>query len=163
MSTLVTTQSVTDAFRDWIRETFKGITYQTPTGERKELSVYGQNLPVPSGNDEDADIELSSVPYIIAHVTDGKVLNWNGSQKINVILLLCTYDGDTAHQGHQDILSMKEKLLAAILKRPIVGPCEIELPIDWALSESDQYPFYFGAVSFTANTRTIFTKEDALA
>lgn len=160
MSELITTQSVMDGMAEWIKGIFKGQTFQTVDGKRVPLNVFVQGLPQPTK--ADTDIELEAVPYAIAHVTGGEITGWNEPQVCSVILLLCTYDESADRQGYRDILSMKERILAAMLRDPHIGPAEVLPPIEWSLNEADVFPFYFGAFSFKIATRKIEAREERL-
>lgn len=159
MSELITTQAVLDAIAEWLKKIFAGQTFQSVAGERVPLKVFVQGLPQPE--QDDADIELEAVPYAIAHVTDGEIAGWDEPQQCSIILLLCTYDEASDRQGYRDILSMKERILAAMLKNPHIGPSEVLPPVKWSLNEADAFPFNFGALSFKVSTRRIM-REDSL-
>lgn len=161
MNTLVTTQSVTDDFKDWLARIFDGYLFKSAAGELVPLNTFAQNLPRPAGADEDVD--LAKVPYAIAHISSGKVDSWTEPQKCDVLILLCTYDATPDGQGYRDILAMKEKILTAMLENPNVGTAEIFTPVDWQLNEHDAYPFNFGAFAFTVGTRKIEAREDRFA
>lgn len=160
MSELITTQAVLDAIGEWLKTIFDGQTFQSAAGERVPLNVFVQGLPQPEQSD--ADIELEAVPYAIAHVTGGKITAWDEPQLCSIILLLCTYDDAGDRQGYRDVLSMKERILAAMLKDPHIGPAEVRPDIEWSINEADAFPFNFGALSFTVSTRRVM-REDSLA
>lgn len=109
---IVTTQGVVDALAAWVSSTLAGHTYPAPDGTYKEVRVFTHNLPEPEGDD---DADLAFCPFCIVHAGSGTVEDW-GSQTMPIVLLFCVYDTGTSRQGYRDLLSIKEKVMAAALK-----------------------------------------------
>lgn len=124
----------------------------------KEVRVFTHNLPEPEGDD---DADLAFCPFCIVHAGSGTVEDW-GRQTMPIVLLFCVYDTGTSRQGYRDLLSIKEKVMAAALKNSRVDPCEILLPIDWNTDDGQYREFRYGTVDFMVEAPTITAKESDL-
>lgn len=155
---IVTTQGVVDALAAWVSSTLAGHTYPAPDGTYKEVRVFTHNLPEPEGDD---DADLAFCPFCIVHAGSGTVEDW-GRQTMPIVLLFCVCDTGTSRQGYRDLLSIKEKVMAAALKNSRVDPCEILLPIDWNTDDGQYREFRYGTVDFMVEAPTITAKESDL-
>lgn len=149
---------VVDALAAWVSSTLAGHTYPAPDGTYKEVRVFTHNLPEPEGDD---DADLAFCPFCIVHAGSGTVEDW-GRQTMPIVLLFCVYDTGTSRQGYRDLLSIKEKVMAAALKNSRVDPCEILLPIDWNTDDGQYREFRYGTVDFMVEAPTITAKESDL-
>ena len=99
--------------------------------------------------------------YQVSKALFDTVEDW-GRQTMPIVLLFCVYDTGTSRQGYRDLLSIKEKVMAAALKNSRVDPCEILLPIDWNTDDGQYREFRYGTVDFMVEAPTITAKESDL-
>lgn len=146
-----TGQDLQDALVVWLQTVLAGKEYKGADGTRQQIEIYKNDLPIPTANDDDDGPETTAVPYGIVRLNDGRVETWEGPQMETVVLIFCVWDDDPNRTGYRDILSIKEKVLTAMRKQPHIGAAfEVVPPIEWAASDEDTHPFYFGAMSLNA-------------
>lgn len=148
----LTSQDLQDDFVDWLQKLFDGKAYKAPGGGTKQIKFYPGDLPITKTTDDDDGPDGVLTPYGIVRLMDGKVETWEGPQTETVVLVFCVYDDDLNRSGARDILGIKEKVLTELRERPYIGGVfETVPPIEWAVSDEDTHPYYYGAMSFTVN------------
>lgn len=156
---IVTTQGVMDALAAWVSSTLAGHTYPAPDGTYKEVRVFTHNLPEPEGARRRRPCVLP-VLYRSRRKRHGGGL---GPPDRCPLFCCSAYTSTgTSRQGYRDLLSIKEKVMAAALKNSRVDPCEILLPIDWNTDDGQYREFRYGTVDFMVEAPTITAKESDL-
>lgn len=118
-------------------------------GEEVAPKVYKLGLPIPEGDD---DTELSFMPYIELKLTDGKIKDWDTSDKIkelSVMAIVGVYNSDPSRAGLLDVLSIIQRIENHLGKKRQVGNFRVGADFEYAISETDTHPFYFGGVMLT--------------
>ncbi len=146
---------------DELRKILAGFQLKTPQGGRSGINIFEQLLPMPeaSGQGEiapellenglaDEQTDPDPYPYILVRVQDGEIEDEDSAQKVNLALLIGTYEPDYNKQGHKDILNIIAKIYERFAKCPVLnGRYTIQYPILWVLQDEESYPFYFGGVN----------------
>lgn len=142
---------------------FEGKTYYNSLGHAVPLRAYTHSLPVKQGSDDeptDADVPE---PYIVSEIQNGKKDTEDDGHEVNVAVIICVCDDNTARHGHQDILAIIGRVLERFGKRPdLAGKFNLRHPLEWTLSDEDTYPYYYGGLLLHFEVPAI-EKEDALA
>ena len=156
-----TPQLCQDALVEMLAEMFEGKKYNGQEG-RKPLGVYKQDLPIPESNDEDADTDAASAPYIVVRMIGGEIPDDDSPQKVDFSLTVCAYDTGLEREGYQDVANIKEDIIQRVCTRPYFGGAfTIQKPITWALQTEDSHPYYFGAC-FLSCTAPAMTQDTEL-
>lgn len=159
-----TPQLCQDAMVEMLKELFDGRCYAGQEGQ-KELGIYKQDLPVPSGNDSDVDTDIARAPYVVVEMNEGAILDNDSPQNVEFSLIICAYDDGLNRDGIQDVANIKEAIIQRLCARPYFGGVFTVLkPITWALQKERTPPYYYGAVtcSCTAPAMTQDTEMEDL-
>lgn len=142
---------------------FKGRTYMNSIGHSLPLRAYVHSLPVKQGSDDEpTDADLPE-PYIVSEVQGGRQATGDDAHVVNVAVIICVCDDNTAKHGHKDILSIIGKVLERFGKNPtLAGKFALQHPLEWTLSDEDTYPYYYGGLLMHWEVYAI-EKEDELA
>lgn len=164
----MTTEFAEDALAADLNDLFKGQLFPCSAGEMRPVRVYVQDLPVPTGNDEDRAADAPE-PYIIVRTSEGTIPAGDAAQEVQIILVICLYNPDPARQGHRDVLHIIQEITARYCKNPVVrikpgsggragGPWTVRKPIQWAAQTEPTHPYYFGAVEFKLETPAVISE-----
>lgn len=136
-----------DAIVRDLKVLFRNRRYLTPDGETAQVSVFPQNLPKRSSED-DAD----PFPYIIVRIDSGKIETQTDPHRVDVLLLFGVYDDAAENQGHRTVLELIEVVQQHYEEIPLLaGQFVFTDPFDWALQDEESYPYFFGAAKLTFN------------
>lgn len=142
---------------------FAGKTYMNSLGHRVELKCFVHSLPVKRGDDDAPTDEDVPEPYIVSEITGGKQQTEDSPHVASVAVVVCVCDDNTARNGHKDAMAIIEKVLERFGKNPsLAGKFVLQRPLEWALSDEDTYPYYYGGLLMHWEIPAI-EKEDALA
>lgn len=150
-----------DAIIIELNEIFKEQCFFDIDGEKTELKVYPQDLPIPQ-SDDDADASFGSVPYAIVKISQGEITEQNTPAETDIIIVLCVYDDEIHKQAYRDVLNIINKIQQRFFKNPYVGNFRFKPPFKWALQDDKTYPFFFGGIEMTFEAATEFVVEDKL-
>lgn len=157
----MTRKDLQDALVKELKENILRDVYgKRPSGEEHPVSVFAQDLPVISEDDDD---ESMYFPYATVRLGDSDTLDDEDVWHQSVYILLGAYDIDEKRQGHLGILTMIERITARFLKEPLLKPgfrCDAKMST--ALQDEDTYPYYFGGVELSFALPKI-EKEDPYA
>lgn len=163
MISMNTPSELQDALCEWLEDTLRNYRLPTRSGERRNLRIFKQDLPVPSGNDDDVDQDSLQAPYIIVRISNGNFESWTDLHHVSVILVMCIVDETTDRQGYRDLLSIIQKIYRRMAAWPHINNFTCEVPIEWALQdEIETYPYYYGAMQLTFGLPGV-RQEDPLA
>ena len=109
---------------------------------------YAQFLPVLRNEDDDPD---QFYPYFIVRVDSAQTEDDEECWTINVDILLGVHDEDTENGGHYRIMNAINRITTRFCEEPTIGVARYKafrcLPrMQWALQDTDTYPYFFGAV-----------------
>ena len=92
----------------------------TKTGARRAPKVYKHDLPVPQmdDEDEDADAEDVTAPFVIVRATGGTFDDWSDLHHVGVAIIICTYDDTPDRQGTSDVLGVIERIYHRFARCP---------------------------------------------
>ena len=95
----------------------------TKTGARRAPKVYMHDLPVPQmdDEDEDADAEDVTAPFVIVRATGGTFDDWSDLHHVGVAIIICTYDDTPDRQGTSDVLGVIERIYHRFARCPALG------------------------------------------
>lgn len=156
-----TPQLCQDAMIEMLKELFDGKLYNGQVG-RKPLKFFKQDLPIPTGFDDDVDTDKASAPYILVQMTGGEIADDNSPQTVDFSIVICAYDEGIEREGYQDVANIKEDIIQRICSAPYFGGSfTILKPIAWALQADKSDPYYYGACVLTC-TAPAMTQDSVL-
>lgn len=153
-----------DALAAHLQALFAEYTLPTKSGKEKTVRVFSQYLPQPKGptvkpkgrkEDEDAEAEYSAedfeenFPCIVVKFDEGtdKEENVQDPTRINVRILVGTYDSNPDCQGYRDVLNVLETIRQDLLtSRFLEKKYKLEMPFKWYLFEDQPWPVFFGQI-----------------
>lgn len=160
-----------DLLTEELKQIFENDSFPDRDGSMAKLHVYKQFLPVVDVQDtEDEQEELESgllddtfeevpVPYIQVILPGGKTSAVDEPGMANVLLYLCSYDKSEDRKGFEYILHMIQKIQERFEKNPAIDNYRCGDEILWEVSDHDDHPYYFGAMSMEFRIPAI-KKED---
>lgn len=138
-------------------------TFMNSIGHSVRLKSYVHSLPVKQGDDDVLLDEHLPEPYIVSEIQGGKKASDDDGHTVTVYVVICVCDDNTARHGHQDILSIIQRIVERFGKNPVLGGRFVMKPaLDWSLSGEDTYPYYYGGLLMQFEVPAI-EKEDELA
>lgn len=156
-----------------LEKIFKDDRFPTRNGERSKITIYEQYLPILDTKDtEDTQEELESglleedwfdkidVPYIQVILAGGKASTVNEEGHASVLLYLCAFDESEMRDGYKYLLNMMQKIQERFQKNSRMDNYYCEKEIQWELAETDDHPFYFGAMSMDFRLEPIRKEDD---
>lgn len=149
-----------DSLADELSKIFEHFYLEDPEGERTQLHIYKQHVPVPVAivpetvSDEeleegiyDAQARDALFPYIIVRLEGGRIEEIDHEQMVDVSLLVGVIDRSYQNQGYRDILNIFQKIYERFAKNAILADqYECKVPIEWALQDEQSYPYFFGGM-----------------
>lgn len=155
----MTAEFAADALAADLEDLFAGQLYRSSAGEKRAIRVHVNDLPVPTGNDEDRSQDAQE-PYIIARITEGTIPEEDAAQEVQIILVICLYDDWPDRQGYRDLLHIIQEITARYCKNPVIrlrpgsagargGPYTVKKPIGWSVQNQPTTPYYYGIVEFS--------------
>lgn len=133
-----------------LRKLFKGHTYCAPGGKdsRKPLTVYEQDLPPSTMNDEDVDTPKAFAPFLIVEVTGGAIEEPKKPQTVEMTITICTYSEEGANEGIGEAMNIKEDIVQHFCTQNVFGEAfSVLFPMGWAVQTDRTPPYYFAALS----------------
>lgn len=162
----MTAEFAADALADDLKDLLAGQLFQSSAGEMRPVRVHVNDLPVPTGNDEDRSQDAPE-PYIIVRIGEGTIPEGDAAQEVQIVLVVALYDDRPDRQGYRDLLHIIQEIAARYCKNPVIrirpgsagargGPYTVKKPIQWAIwNDSKAHPYYLGAVEFQLEIPTI--------
>lgn len=140
--------------------------YQLPakSGLLQNVKVFAQYMPQPSSIEFNDDSEENTTPQgysatdieenfpcIVVKLDDTQIKEENtlDAMRINVRLLIGTYDESTDCQGYRDVLNIIEKTQQFLLSMPnriLDGRYILKMPMQSYLFDEQPFPIYFGQI-----------------
>ena len=115
---------------------------------RKHLKFYKQDLPIPTEDDSDSDLDGAQAPYVIVQMTGGTIETDNDPQIVEFSIIICAYDNGLDRSAWLDVENIKEDIIQRVCSAPYFGGAfTILKPIAWAMQADDTHPYYYGAVN----------------
>ena len=135
----MTAEFAADALTEDLEDLFAGQLYRSSAGEKRAIRYFVNDLPVPTGNDEDQG---------------------EHAQEVQIILVICLYDDRPDRQGYRDVLHLIHEITARYCKNPVIrlrpgsagargGPYTVKKPIGWSVQNQPTTPYYYGIVEFS--------------
>ncbi len=145
---------------DEIKNVLSPMTFFKPSGDKTEIPIHMQQLPVTNNSDEDD--ELCAAPYGIVRMTTGSKDEDDEPMSIDFYVLFCIWDNSHDRQGHISLLNIISRLENHFGEKTHLGNFEIKPVFDFALQDADTHPFYYGAIKLSFNVpKTIKESEFA--
>ena len=155
----MTAEFAADALAADLEDLFAGQLYRSSAGEKRAIRVHVNDLPVPTGNDEDRSQDAPE-PYMIVQIGEGTIPEGDAAQEVQIILVICLYDDRPDRQGYRDVLHIIYEITARYCKNPVVrirpgsagargGPYTVRKPIGWSVQNQPTTPYYYGIVEFS--------------
>lgn len=145
------------------RKLFRGRTFKNSLGHDVPLKSFVHSLPVKVGDDESLTDADYPEPYIVSEIDGGKQATENDGHVVNVAVVICVCDDNTARNGHQDALAIIQRIIERFSKNPALGGrFNMVFPIEWSLADEDTYPYYYGGLLMHFEVSAI-EREDELA
>lgn len=145
---------ILEQITDDLKELFKDDKFLTATGETRPFKYHMNEVPSPTGEDEDADPEVINAPYILVKILDGSFNEWKYTRKINAAVIFCIYDPSPDKTGHNTILDLIDRVFEHYAQEEWIGDSLITLPLDWTTqTDTDTFPYFFGAFSLELETQ----------
>lgn len=141
-----------------LKRIFSDVRLKSPRGGKSSINIFEQFLPMPEPLDQgetapellenglaEEQTAPDPYPYILVRIADGEIEDENSAQKVNITLLIGTFEPDYDKQGHKDILNIIARIYERFAKFPVLnGKYTIQYPVLWTLQDEESYPFYFG-------------------
>ena len=112
---------------------------------------------------ETSAFENDPYPYCVVRIDSGSLQPAQGVHKIQTVLVFGVFDDDAECQGDQVIMNMMHKIEERFVKNPVLRDkyrVNDEQGITWALDDTDQYPYFFGAMILSWVTFFVRLEED---
>ncbi len=155
-----------------LKKLFEEQRFPDRTGEMTEINVFEQFLPildVEDGGETQENLEgglfgnveeKMPAPYIQVILTGGKTSTVNQPSVVNVLLYMCIYDEGKLRNGYQYILNMIQKILERFQKDSMLDGYRCDKEIQWEIGDTDDHPFYFGAMAMDFEVAMIGKESD---
>lgn len=127
------------ALQKEIEEITNDILLPTPKREMRKLKTFAQRLPTRTRKDES-----ESYPYCVVQIISGDIKD---TQIITTILRIGIFNSNDEAKGHEELLSIIQRILERFRKNPILDKkyiCEAEQK--WEVMDEDTHPYYYGGV-----------------
>ena len=155
----MTAEFAADALADDLKNLLAGQLFRSSAGEMRAIRVHLNDLPVPTGNDEDRSQDAPE-PYIIVQIGEGTIPEGDAAQEVQIVLVIALYDDRPDRQGYRDVLHIIQEITARYCKNPVVrirpgsagargGPYTVKKPIGWSVQNQPTTPYYYGIVEFS--------------
>lgn len=150
-----------DALAERLRGLFDGWTLPAKSGERREVRVFTQFLPLPRATQSDgedgplvfddamaygeADLE-ENFPCVLIKLDEGTEKDSKGPDavRIKVRLLTGVYDDSSDCQGYRDAMNIVEAMrLDLLANRYLDARYRLELPLNWYVFDEQPWPVFF--------------------
>ena len=115
----MTAEFAADALADDLKDLLAGQLFRSSAGERRAIQVHLNDLPVPTGNDEDRSQDAPE-PYIIVQIGEGTIPEGDAAQEVQIVLVIALYDDRPDRQGYRDLLHIIQEITARYCKNPVV-------------------------------------------
>lgn len=128
-----------------VERTLKDVVTTDAAGEKVSgVTAHRQHLPIIVSDEEDAS---QFFPYAIVSLVEGSCADDGSPWDVTVDVLLGVHDEDVRNQGHQHIMVMIQRLIDRFAAEPLLdGKYWAQPNMEWAASDADAYPYYFGGV-----------------
>lgn len=148
------------ALKEYLEKLYANERFADGSGKLKAPAIYEQELPIVESYEGDLPDGYPNPPYILP-----KVMSWSGgfegsTRQITVRVIFCIYDDDKQNKGQISILHLEEMLYQAIGKNPYIGSFEVSGNYSAAVTEEDNYPYFFGGVEFTAECAGVIRESE---
>lgn len=154
-----------DALVTHLQALFKDYNLPSKGGKVQTVKVFPQFLPQPkgvtlkprggNGSDEQGEQEYgptdfeSNFPCILVKLDEGrdKEENVPDATRIDIRILVGTYDASPDCQGYRDVLNILERIRQDLLtSRYLERKYRLEMPFKWYLFEDQPWPIFFGQI-----------------
>lgn len=160
----MTELTLLDALVARLTEMFKNYELKAKSGLLQTVRVFAQYLPLPQAvtvdtdTDEDTEIEPqgyqaedyeSNFPCVIVKLNEATSREEGSldATRINVNLLVGTYDESPDCQGYRDVLNIIEVIRQELLTHRVLDSrYRLEMPMKSYLFEEQAWPVYFGQI-----------------
>ena len=155
----MTAEFAADALAADLEDLLAGQLFRSSAGGERAICVHVNDLPVPTGNDEDRSQDAPE-PYIIVQIGEGTIPEGDAAQEVQIVLVIALYDDRPDRQGYRDVLHLIQEITARYCKNPVVrlrpgsagargGPYTVRKPIGWSVQNERTTPYYYGIVEFS--------------
>lgn len=128
-------------------------------GERVLIHIYLQELPPEVDDDPERPF-----PYVVIKMVGGNspidFRNPKG-EEIRILLLIGVKNSSRKGTAFEDVLGIMQRIKERFQKNRAVKHFSLSDPIEWAISEEDQWPYAFGGMD-TKWIGTTMATEDPL-
>ena len=146
------------------KELFANYELPAKSGLLQNVKVFAQYLPQPevevTDNEDDDEIEPqgysasdeeSNFPCVIVHFDEStdREENTLDANRINMRILVGTYDDSADCQGYRDVLNIIERIRQDLLTMPsrvLDSRYKLEMPLKSYLFDEQPWPIYFGQI-----------------
>jgi len=150
-----------DDLKEELEKVLDHLAFESPVSKDKngcKIKIFKQMLPY-----KYTDEEEDPYPYIIVRLQNGEMEKPDGAHKVKVLIIIGIYERNKENQGHQHVLNIIQDIIQRFTVDPMLKNHYFAEPrIDWALSDSNSYPYFFGAMEMTFCTPT-FRRESEFA
>lgn len=142
-----------------LKRMFQDHRLKTPGGERKNITIYPQDIPIVESDDDE-----DPIPYIIVRLSKGSDSGAKDSfNTVNLVIIIGVYDGELDQQGYRDAMNIIQKIYERFQKNPnLNGKAVYSGEFSWAMQEDGYFPYFFAACSLQFQIAAI-RREDPYA
>ena len=148
-----------DELVEEMKRLFSDYLYKNSLGERVQIKIFAQDIPVKETDDDE-----DPIPYIIVRLKSGSDLGTRDSNNtVDLLIIGGIWDGGLDSQGHRDLMNIFQKVYERFQTNPNLNNKAVYSGnFNWALQDDNYYPYSFGACSLSFNIAAI-RREDPFA
>ncbi len=144
-------QGIADAMRNVFKDVYMG------DNREQAVNVFEQALPISTSADDMPEF----APYCIVRISDGSILEANGSETVNVLLLFCVMSEQLDMRGYADVLHLMQMAKQYLLEHSVISRafCIVPESIQWSLQQEESHPYYLGGITLSYHAPAIIRNE----
>lgn len=126
-----------------LQDLFEGAIYGSPDGTPKKLKVFSYAPPRHDDGSSDAD----DFPFIAVRRSSMQRQGADSYEMITMRLIFGVYDDNTDYKGAETLGEIVRKVLDHYDVKPVLrGEFKCDFPRDYADTDEDMWPYFFGAL-----------------
>jgi hypothetical protein len=149
----MTIKYLLDALIKDFKEEFEGYKLINQNNRMVDINVYPYNLPEKKTEDDEAHF-----PFFLVKPATGKAIQ--DEESVVIAFVIGVHDDNENKQGFAEILNIIEKYKNHLMYQKYIGGFELIYPLEWAMQEDDEHPFYYAGIETNWKIRKMSQKED---
>jgi len=130
-----------DEIKKRLEKLFEGHLFDDPRGNRTNLKVYEQHLPIKKASKDD---NSSLYPCVIVQLQQGF------NQKVAITLIIGIFNESSDRTGYRDLSTIIQKITTDFAEYPtMTRQYSLAEEPKWAIHDEDVHPYYFAGIELT--------------